>query len=833
MASKKDPLVSIVILNWNGLEDTKLCLEYVRKLKYSNYEIIVVDNGSSSSEKEYLSKIEDIVYIDNPTNRGFAGGQSDGYRHSKGDFILLLNNDAVIDSEYIIRALPLFDDPTVAVVGGRSYFWNETEHILDTSNRFYAYMDVNPVTAETTLNMKDNGLVQEVNVVSGSAVLVRRAATEKVGYLWEPFFAYYEETDLFARMKRAGYRILYNPGLHIWHKNGASSGAQSGSLFFYYHIFRNRYMFAIRNFDDDYFNEFKKTYYKSMWFALINGLRGGAHSTIAKAYLKAAFQIRKLEPRLQTDRAELKKTLNNDNYSRMIIAEQTAISVVIDATKLNQKAFTKLHEEISETKDKLQEYIIVVPKQLTDTLASTGSNIRYVVDRGYFDTHPVNLGCIAAKYDWTVITDPGNLKKISFYRSLIVKNQPANFKAIELGEASLIINKSLFELMGGFTNNKDSLSKNIEHALKYAYVDNSLISQNSLKIAEKETSEFRNQIDLDYELFTVRELSYWQKLLNRYYRLQQLDNLLAWIAHPKLPLRLKIARTKNIILSVFTLDRLRLATELKHIRNEVFRQSKFQTLHDTKGALKIQADAYSQEQIKDLSSIPVFIITFERIDELKGLVKKLEAMGLKKIVFIDNGSTYPPLISYLINTPYQVLSLKRNIGHTAPWSLAITRALTPFGYYIVTDPDVIPTDQCVEHNPLGRMIELHKKYPEYHKVGMSLKIDDLPDYYPLKGDVIAWEKQFWENELEPNVYEASVDTTFAMYKPTSHFYVLGPSIRLGEPFSARHAPWYKDPSQQTEEDIYYKLRADSGVTSWNVDELPERYKKEMNRAKKI
>src|SRR5688500_11544240 len=113
-------------------------------------------------------------------------------------------------------------------------------------------------------------------------------------------------------MKRAGFKVLYNRALHMGHKNGASSGTQSGSLFFYYHIFRNRYMFAIRNFDDDYFSKFKKTYYKSMQSALISGLKGGQHFTIAKAYLKAVAQIKKLESRLRADRAELKKNLKND-----------------------------------------------------------------------------------------------------------------------------------------------------------------------------------------------------------------------------------------------------------------------------------------------------------------------------------------------------------------------------------------------------------------------------------------------------------------------------------------------------------------------------------------
>ena len=186
------PLVSIVILNWNGLEDTKLCLESVRNLKYPNYEIIVVDNGSNKDDKDYLSDLGDITYISNRKNKGFTGGHIDGYKSAKGDYILLLNNDAVIDSSYLDEALPVFDDSKVAVVGGRSYFWNNDEPLFDTSNKFYSYMTVDPITAETTLQTSDYGCIQEVNSVSGAAVVVRRSMIEEVGYLWAPFFAYYE-----------------------------------------------------------------------------------------------------------------------------------------------------------------------------------------------------------------------------------------------------------------------------------------------------------------------------------------------------------------------------------------------------------------------------------------------------------------------------------------------------------------------------------------------------------------------------------------------------------------------------------------------------------------
>lgn len=831
MVSKSNsPLVSIVILNWNGLEDTKMCLDYVEKLNYPNYEIIVVDNGSSEEEKRYLSSLKNIVYIDNPVNRGFAGGQADGFKKANGEFILLLNNDAVIDSEYLSRAMPLFDNPAVAVVGGRSYFWNDEEPVLNTSNRFYAYMDVNPITAETTLQMEDKGAIQEVNVVSGSAVIVRRSVTEQTNYLWEPFFAYYEETDLFARIKRAGYKVLYHPGLHIWHKNGASSGAQSGSSFFYYHIFRNRYMFAIRNFDDKYFELFKKSYFKSLRLALMDAPRSRGHRALAKSYLRAANEIKKREPQLLEDRAELQKKLNNTTYSQLVIAEQNPISIVIDGTKTSDKELSELIYSTSIADYSQHEYVVVVKKSSKLYQEKAPSHVRYVVNREYFDTHAVNLGCIAAKNNWMAITDPANLRSILDYSSLIVESYTTDSKAIAINKHSILIRKSLFELMGGLSKKSYTLSDNIKYILQYTSVDNSLYSSKSPVIADEVRQTIHSQLHADYELLSLNKNTTWQKLLNKYYRLQQLRNLTVWLLHPKIALRLKVGRVKNIVFSTVTLDKSRLAIELKHIRNEAFQQSRLQNVSLLRKSLEHEAAIYTKKQLSKPNDIPVFIITFERLSDLKKLVEKLEKINLKRIVFIDNGSTYPPLREYLRQTKHQVIELERNVGHTAPWSLGVVRSLIPLGYYIVTDPDVLPSDECLSSPLIMKMLEIHEKYPDHYKVGTSLRIDDLPDHYPLKNDVIKWEEQFWKDKLEDDVYEASVDTTFAMYKPTSYSYLLGPSIRLGEPFSARHMPWYSDPSQQSDEDIFYKNRAKADVTSWNVDELPERYKKEMGNA---
>ena len=83
--------------------------------------------------------------------------------------------------------------------------------------------------------------------------------------------------------------------------------------------------------------------------------------------------------------------------------------------------------------------------------------------------------------------------------------------------------------------------------------------------------------------------------------------------------------------------------------------------------------------------------------------------------------------------------------------------------------------------------------------------------------------------MEKNIFEASIDTTFALYKPYTYYYILSPSLRTGKPYTARHLPWYVDSSKINEEEYFYRLRANQDVTSWNVDEISERYIKELNK----
>lgn len=219
---------------------------------------------------------------------------------------------------------------------------------------------------------------------------------------------------------------------------------------------------------------------------------------------------------------------------------------------------------------------------------------------------------------------------------------------------------------------------------------------------------------------------------------------------------------------------------------------------------------------------PVFINNRNRLAALCQLIAWLERAHQTEIYLIDNDSSYPPLLEYYEHCPYPVIRLGQNVGHTAPWKAGVVAKYARGRYYVVTDPDVVPIDICPD-DAIARFRDLLDTYPSPVKVGFGIKIDDLPEHYEYAGEVRAWEGQFWEKPLEPGVFEAPIDTTFALYRPCSQ-YALD-ALRTGEPYLVRHLPWYVDSHDPGDEDRYYSDHTNSDFSHWNASALPERMTK--------
>ena len=222
--------------------------------------------------------------------------------------------------------------------------------------------------------------------------------------------------------------------------------------------------------------------------------------------------------------------------------------------------------------------------------------------------------------------------------------------------------------------------------------------------------------------------------------------------------------------------------------------------------------------------INVFIISFNRVTWLPDMVRDIFAMdNVGEVYIIDNASTYAPLLEYYENTPAKVIYLDRNLGHKSPWlSDVISQLATP--YYVVTDPDLSLSG--VPRNCLTHLLKGYERYKHLHinKVGLALEIKDLPK---TKHTEFVRDFEFnnmWRRPLDPEFFHATCDTTFALYNKNKFIWDVDPAnhldfthaIRSNYPYVAKHMPWYDDPENPSQEDMFVwsVLRLDSaGWTS--------------------
>ena len=224
------PKVSIIILNWNGLEDTVECLESLKDIDYPNYEIIVVDNGSTDGSCDFLkANFPYVRLIENNENLGFAEGNNCGIRQASGKYVLLLNNDVVVDRYFLKELVNVAEsDPAIGAVGAVAYYYDDPQRIWQAAGMISWNRGRIRIVGRNEVDEGQFNEVTEVDYVPGCSMLVRRELFERVGYLDPKYFVYYDETDWCIRAQRAGYRVLYAPRAKVWHKVSASSKEGSG-----------------------------------------------------------------------------------------------------------------------------------------------------------------------------------------------------------------------------------------------------------------------------------------------------------------------------------------------------------------------------------------------------------------------------------------------------------------------------------------------------------------------------------------------------------------------------------------------------------------------------
>lgn len=213
--------------------------------------------------------------------------------------------------------------------------------------------------------------------------------------------------------------------------------------------------------------------------------------------------------------------------------------------------------------------------------------------------------------------------------------------------------------------------------------------------------------------------------------------------------------------------------------------------------------------------IPIVINNYNRLEYLEKLINSLKSRGYYNIHILDNASTYPPLLDFYKNTDVNVIYLGKNWGFRAIWESGVVKQFWD-SYYVYTDADMELTRDCPD-DFMEYFLKVLDKYSNCFKVGFGIKIDDLPDFFKHKNQVIEHESQFWKDEIELGLYNAPIDTTFALYRPYTGTSANSKkmNIRTDFPYIIRHLPWYINSDKLSEEELYY-INSISKSTHWSI-----------------
>jgi GT2 family glycosyltransferase len=241
------PNVGIVVVNYNGLADTRRCLRALRALRTPGVFTVLVDNASVEDPTPALrDEFPECQFVRNPRNGGWAGGNNTGIRIALArgaDQVVLLNNDTEVAPRMVERLLAAAAaHPDFGVLGPVINFLEEPDTVMTDGVTFNepsyeGFFQRKPVP----LGADDPPRVTEVDIVNGCCMMVAASVFRRVGLVDERFFLIHEESDLCLRARRAGFRCGVLGESLVWHK-GSSSFKRTGKQVQRYYDARNLYL---------------------------------------------------------------------------------------------------------------------------------------------------------------------------------------------------------------------------------------------------------------------------------------------------------------------------------------------------------------------------------------------------------------------------------------------------------------------------------------------------------------------------------------------------------------------------------------------------------------
>lgn len=345
------PNVSIIILNWNGWKDSIECLESIYQINYPNFNLILVDNDSEDDSllkiKQYLKgkikvksdffeyneenkpiftyeyfenelqkfkndsiNLENLfqknnaIIIKNFDNKGYADGNNVGMcfvsKYLNSDYILILNNDVVVDADFLKELIIIAQkNPNAGILGPANLSYYEPNKVDSLGAKMNFWIG-GWKALDRNITLSSQMAPKEVDFVGGAAFLIKREVIEKIGVFYSPYFANWEETEYCIRAKKNGFDVISVPTSKIWHKVSSSISLNNPTRIYW--ILRNNLIFMRRNAKLWYFPSFFLFYFFLRVPSFIYyGVRGNSIqnvfkliSTITKAIIEGlTFKINK------------------------------------------------------------------------------------------------------------------------------------------------------------------------------------------------------------------------------------------------------------------------------------------------------------------------------------------------------------------------------------------------------------------------------------------------------------------------------------------------------------------------------------------------------------
>ena len=226
------PTASIIIPHWNGKQHLDDCLNSLRQQTFSNFEVLLVDNGSVDGSQAYVrAHFPEVTLVELGRNHGFTGACNAGWARACGDIIILLNNDTQVEPNWLAEIVAAFEQhPEAGIVASKMLLFDKRDH-FHTAGDFVRWDGTPGNRGVWQQDVGQYDIIEPVFSACGGSSAYQRKLLEQIGFLDNDFFFSCEDVDMSWRAQLAGWQVLYVPTAIVYHKLKATGDDVTGSYY--------------------------------------------------------------------------------------------------------------------------------------------------------------------------------------------------------------------------------------------------------------------------------------------------------------------------------------------------------------------------------------------------------------------------------------------------------------------------------------------------------------------------------------------------------------------------------------------------------------------------